>query len=44
MGGQLSEVSSKYYRSGQATMRVLVGWDDESEAETIGLILNVDET
>lgn len=25
-------------------MRVLVGWDDEIEAETIGLILNVDET
>ncbi|HJN11292.1 MAG: PP2C family protein-serine/threonine phosphatase [Pirellulaceae bacterium] len=25
-------------------MRVLVGWDDEAEAETIGLILNVDET
>jgi len=25
-------------------MRVLVGWDDEIEAETISLILNVDET
>ncbi len=25
-------------------MRVLVGWDDEIEAETIGLILNVDDT
>ncbi len=25
-------------------MRVLVGWDDPVEAETIGLILNVDET
>src|SRR3990167_9556132 len=24
-------------------MRVLVGWDDEVEAETINLILNVDE-
>ena len=24
-------------------MRVLVGWDDEIEAETINLILNVDE-
>ncbi|MBP85553.1 MAG: regulator [Planctomycetaceae bacterium] len=25
-------------------MRVLVGWDDEAEAETISLILNVEET
>ena len=24
-------------------MRVLVGWDDEVEAETLNLILNVDE-
>ena len=24
-------------------MRILVGWDDPAEAETIGLVLNVDE-
>jgi sigma-B regulation protein RsbU (phosphoserine phosphatase) len=30
-------------REGFAVMRILVGWDDEQQAETLSLILNVDE-